>query len=188
MQGTGKIEFTGSLGEVMRESIYTSIRFIRSNSKKLGVNPVFYTECDIHVHIPQAAIPKDGPSAGLALTTAIVSVLIDVPVSHNVAMTGEITLRGKVLPIGGLKEKTMAAYRAGITTVIIPEENKSDLSEIPQVVKDKIKFITVDNVYTVLEYALMGKSKKISHHKNVVEKNKIKKSSSVADIALNILQ
>ena len=184
MQGTGKVEFTGSLGEIMRESIYTVISFIRSNSRELGVNPIFYTECDIHVHIPQAAVPKDGPSAGISLATAIISALTDVPISSNVAMTGEITLRGKVLPIGGLKEKTMAAYRSGITTVIIPEENKSDLSEISQVVKDKINFIPIDNIYTALEHALLSRVKKVSSHKSLA----VKKSNSIIESTLNVLQ
>lgn len=155
MQGVGKVELTGSLGDVMRESAYTAISFIRSNCKDLGVNPLFYTECDIHVHVPQAAISKDGPSAGVTLATAIISALTDVPVRHNIAMTGEITLRGKTLPVGGIKEKIIAAYRAGITTAIIPKENESDLEEIESTVKDKMNFIMATDMQTVLKHSLL---------------------------------
>ena len=154
MPGTGKLELTGSLGDVMKESARIAISCIRSHSNVLGIQSDFYVKYDIHIHVPEGAIPKDGPSAGIAMATAIVSALQNIPVKRDVAMTGEITLRGRVLPIGGLKEKTMAAYRAGIKTVIIPSENESDLAEIDQIVRNKIHFVTADNLSVVLDYAL----------------------------------
>ena len=128
--GTGKIEVTGNLGTVMQESAKAAVTFVRSRAERLGISPTFYKEMDMHIHFPEAAIPKDGPSAGVTITTALISALTGAPVRHDVAMTGEVTLRGRVLPIGGLREKTMAAYRAGIKTVVIPKDNESDLEEI----------------------------------------------------------
>lgn len=154
MDGTGKLELTGSLGDVMKESAKTAISCIRTRASKLGISHDFYTKYDIHIHAPEGAIPKDGPSAGTAMATAITSALCDVPVRHDVAMTGEITLLGRVLPIGGLKEKTMAAYRSGIKTVIIPADNVPDLDEIDSVVKDSIQFKPVEKIEQVLSLAL----------------------------------
>ena len=153
--GTGKIEITGNLGTVMQESAKASMTYVRSVADRYGIGKDFYKNTDIHIHFPEAAIPKDGPSAGVTITTAIVSSLTGVPVRHDVAMTGEVTLRGRVLPIGGLKEKTMAAYRAGIKTVIIPEENRKDLADIEPVVRENLKFVTAETMDTVLEYALL---------------------------------
>lgn len=154
MEGTGKVELTGQLGDVMKESARAAISYIRANAEKLGIDGSFYKNKDIHVHVPEGATPKDGPSAGITMATAIVSALSGVPVKNTVAMTGEITLRGKVLPIGGLKEKALAAYRIGINTVIIPADNKKDLEEIPQSVLDTMNFIPVKSIDEVLKNAL----------------------------------
>ncbi len=154
MKGKGKIHLTGSLGDVMKESAQIAVSYIRSNADKFKVNPDFYDKTDIHIHAPEGAVPKDGPSAGVTMTTALISALSNTPVKQNVAMTGEVTLRGKVLPIGGLKEKTMAAYKAGIDTVIIPAENESDLQEVDDAVKNKINFVMADNLETVFMNSL----------------------------------
>ena len=154
MDGTGKLELTGNLGDVMKESAHAALSYIRSNAQKLGVMPDFYKTKDIHVHFPAGAVPKDGPSAGVTVTTAMVSALTNTPVRRDIAMTGEISIRGRVLPIGGLKEKTMAALRHGISTVIIPEDNRRDLEEIDQTVRKSLNFITATTVDTVLEAAL----------------------------------
>ncbi|MBW7574031.1 endopeptidase La [Caproiciproducens faecalis] len=154
MDGTGKIELTGSLGDVMKESARTAISCIRTRADSLGICHDFYSKYDIHIHAPEGAIPKDGPSAGTAMATAITSALTNIPIRHDVAMTGEITLLGRVLPIGGLKEKTMAAYRSGIKTVIIPADNVSDLAEIDAVVKNAVDFLPVEKIDQVLEAAL----------------------------------
>ena len=153
MDGTGKIELTGSLGDVMQESAKAAITCIRSHAKLLGVDPDFYKNKDIHIHAPEGAVPKDGPSAGITMATAIYSALSSTPVRHDVAMTGEITLRGKVLAIGGLKEKSMAAFKNGIDTVFIPKQNERDISEFDQAVKDKINFIAVENFTEVISGA-----------------------------------
>ncbi len=167
LDGTGKTEFTGSLGDVMKESAKIAVSLTRSLADKYGIDKEFYKNKDIHVNAPEGAVPKDGPSAGVTLTTALVSALSGTPVRRDVAMTGEITLRGKVLPIGGLKEKTMAAYRAGITTVCIPKDNVPDIEEIDEKVKENIKFVPAEDISTVLDTALVlpncsvnGKSEK----------------------------
>ncbi len=154
LKGTGKVELTGNLGDVMKESAHAAISFIRSRAESLMIDPDFYKEKDIHVHFPEGAIPKDGPSAGITIATAIISALTGRAVFGNVAMTGEITLRGRVLPIGGLKEKSMAAFRAGISCVIIPAENEPDLYEIDKAVRDKIRFIPVHTLDEVISAAL----------------------------------
>ncbi len=154
MEGSGKNQFTGSLGDVMKESVTAAITFIRSRSEEYGVDKDFYKNRDIHIHFPEGAVPKDGPSAGITTCTALVSALSGRPVRHDVAMTGEITLRGRVLPIGGLREKTMAAYKNGIKTVIIPEANRPDLAEIDPVVAKAIEFIPVSDMDAVLGVAL----------------------------------
>lgn len=159
MAGSGKLELTGSLGDVMKESAYAAYTCIRTMAEKLNVDNEFYKTKDIHIHVPEGAVPKDGPSAGITIATAITSALTNIPVKHNVAMTGEITIRGRVLPIGGLKEKAMAAYRLGIKTIIIPQENKSDLDEVDDIVKNSIEFILADNINTVLSVALVDDKK-----------------------------
>ena len=154
MPGTGKLELTGSLGDVMKESARTAYSYIRSISEALPLDMDFYKNTDIHIHFPEGAVPKDGPSAGIAITTAVVSALTGIPVRADIAMTGEVTLTGNVLPIGGLKEKTMAAYRNGIKTVLIPEENVPDLKEIDDAVKENVDFISVSKADEVLSLAL----------------------------------
>lgn len=167
MPGTGKLELTGSLGDVMKESARTAYSYIRSISEALPLDMDFYKNTDIHIHFPEGAVPKDGPSAGIAITTAVVSALTGISVRADIAMTGEVTLTGNVLPIGGLKEKTMAAYRNGIKTVLIPEENVSDLKEIDDAVKENVDFISVSKADEVLSLALS---------KNVVVKDNKQRS------------
>ena len=156
MPGEGKIDLTGQMGDVMKESARAALSYIRSRAAQLGVDPEFHTTKDIHVHFPEGAVPKDGPSAGIAITTAMVSALTGVPVRPDVAMTGEITLRGRVLAIGGLREKTMAALRNHISTVILPADNMKDLKEIDQTVRTALKFIPVHQADDVLAQALTG--------------------------------
>ena len=152
--GTGKVQITGNLGDVMTESVKTAVGFIRSRADTYGIDDQFYKNKDLHIHAPEAAIPKDGPSAGLAITTALVSELTGIPIRCDVAMTGEISLKGRALPIGGLKEKSMAAYKAGCSTVIIPAENSKDLQEIGEEVKAGVRFVPVDTFDQVLPIAL----------------------------------
>ena len=155
MEGSGKLELTGNLGDVMKESAQTAVSYVRSRSSTLGVEPEFYKNKDIHIHFPEGAVPKDGPSAGITICVAVISALTGLPVRHDLAMTGELSLRGRVMPIGGLKEKTMAALRAGIHTVIIPKDNEKDLEEIDQTVRAAMVFISTDHVEKVLDKALV---------------------------------
>jgi ATP-dependent Lon protease len=157
LPGKGNIKHTGKLGDVMQESVSAALSYVRSRSINFGIKPTLFEKRDIHVHVPEGATPKDGPSAGVAMATSIVSVLTGIPVRRDIAMTGEITLRGRVLPIGGLKEKLLAALRAGITTVFIPKENEKDLAEIPDNVKKNLKIIAVANVDDVINQALVRK-------------------------------
>ncbi|MEG1428503.1 MAG: endopeptidase La [Hydrogenoanaerobacterium sp.] len=156
LDGTGKIELTGQLGDVMKESAHAAISYIRSRAASFNIEPDFYKNKDIHIHIPEGAIPKDGPSAGVTMCTAVISALSGIAVRCDVAMTGEITLRGRVLPIGGLKEKTMAAYRAGVKIVIIPADNEPDIAELDPVVTNNIKFVPAKQIDTVLKTALVS--------------------------------
>ena len=158
MNGSGKVEITGKLGDVMQESARAALSYLRSRSDLFGLKRDFHKEIDIHVHVPEGATPKDGPSAGVALVTAIVSALLNIPVRNDVAMTGEITLRGRVLPIGGLREKLLAAHRGRIGMVLIPAENEKDLKEVPDEILRDLKIVPVENVDEVLERALVGDS------------------------------
>ncbi len=155
LDGKGSIELTGSLGDVMKESAKIAISYTRSIADEYGIEKDFYKKKDIHVHAPEGAVPKDGPSAGVTLTTALVSALSGIPVRCDVAMTGEITLLGKVLPIGGLREKTMAAYKAGMKTVIVPAANKGDLDEVDDTIKTAIEFVFAETLNDVLKTALI---------------------------------
>lgn len=177
MQGTGKIELTGSLGDVMKESAKTAVTCIRSHAEELNIDPMFYSTKDIHIHAPEGAVPKDGPSAGITMATALYSALSNKKVRHDVAMTGEITLRGKVLPIGGLNEKSMAAYKNGVKTVIIPKENSRDLAEIDEEVKNNVTFIPVSDIKEVLKIAVLDKTEKTSSGRK-----KTKKSLNISGI------
>ncbi len=181
MSGSGKIELTGSLGDVMQESAKAAITCIRTKADMHNINPDFYKDCDIHIHAPEGAIPKDGPSAGITMATAICSALSLKPVRHDFAMTGEITLRGKVLPIGGLKEKAMAAYKAGIRNVIIPKDNARDIVEIDEAVKSRINFIPVSTIDEVLKLVLkpIAKTNDTVHRKVIIPDSKTRSSTSV---------
>ena len=155
MSGTGKVELTGSLGDVMKESARAAVSFVRANAEKYGIDPDFYKNTDIHIHATEAAVPKDGPSAGVTITTGLISALTNRPVRRDIAMTGEVTIRGRVLPIGGLKEKTMAAYTGGVKTVFFPKANIPDLDEVDPKVKENIEFVPVEFVGELIEKALM---------------------------------
>jgi ATP-dependent Lon protease len=157
MYGTGKLQLTGQLGDVMKESAQAALSYVRAGAEKYGIAKDFLDKSDIHIHIPAGSMPKDGPSAGVTMFTALVSMLTGVRVRHDVAMTGEITLRGRVLPIGGLKEKVLAAHRAGIKRVIVPERNKPDLDEVPAEVKNDLEFVFVSKMDQVLDAALEEK-------------------------------
>lgn len=185
LDGDGKVELTGSLGDVMKESAKIAVSLTRSIAAKYGIDSDFYKNKDIHVNAPEGAVPKDGPSAGVTLTTALVSALSGIPVRRDVAMTGEITLRGKVLPIGGLREKTMAAYRAGITTVCIPKDNEPDLEEIDDKVRENIRFVICDDIDTVLETALVRES--VPHRKKASEKPKREIIPPISEIKKPVL-
>jgi len=161
MPGKGKMQITGKLGDVMQESVKAAKSYIRSKSLDYGIIPPLFDKKDFHIHVPEGATPKDGPSAGVGMVTSIISAITEIPVDKNVAMTGEITLRGLVLPIGGLKEKLLAAHRAGIKKVLIPIENKKDLIEVPKIILDTMEVIPVKNVDEVLKVALTKQLKRV---------------------------
>jgi ATP-dependent Lon protease len=154
MPGKGKLTLTGQLGDVMKESAQAALSYVRSHAAQFGIDPDFTEKSDLHIHVPAGGMPKDGPSAGVTMLTALVSLLTGIRVRHDVAMTGEITLRGRVLPIGGLKEKVLAAHRAGIKRVIAPERNRADLDEVPEEVKHELEFVFVSRMDQVIEAAL----------------------------------
>jgi ATP-dependent Lon protease len=159
--GKGQVKHTGKLGDVMQESVSAALSYVRSRSIRFGIKPTLFERRDIHVHVPEGATPKDGPSAGIAMATSIVSVLTGIPIRRDVAMTGEITLRGRVLPIGGLKEKLLAALRSGVTTVFIPKDNEKDLADIPDSVRKHLTLIPVAHVDDVIDQALVRKPEAI---------------------------
>jgi len=160
MQGKGNLTLTGQLGEVMQESAQAALTYARAQAMILGIKADDFERLDIHIHVPEGAIPKDGPSAGVTMATALISALTNRTIRHDVAMTGEITLRGRILPVGGLKEKSMAAHRAGIKTIIVPRKNEKDMVEIPKKIQRDMKFIFVDRMDEVLPLALAAKPAK----------------------------
>ena len=161
MPGKGKMQITGKLGDVMQESVKAAKSYIRSKSLDYGIIPPIFDKKDFHIHVPEGATPKDGPSAGVGMVTSIISAITEIPVKKDVAMTGEITLRGLILPIGGLKEKLLAAHRAGIKKVLIPRENKKDLTEVPKTILENMEIIPVKNVDEVLKVALTKTLKRV---------------------------
>ena len=183
LPGKGKTIITGKLGDVMQESIHAAMSVVRSRAEKLGINNTFHEKKDIHIHFPEGATPKDGPSAGIGITTAIISSLTGIPVHSDVAMTGEITLRGEVLPIGGLKEKLLAAHRGNIKKILIPEQNLKDLIDIPDEIKDGVNVIPVKWIDQVIEIALTKEPKSLIKKSKVVptaSKNTIHIDKSIA--------
>lgn len=152
--GSGKLQLTGKLGDVMKESAQTALSYVRSKANDFGIDPTFHENKDIHIHVPEGAVPKDGPSAGITIVTALVSALSKRPILREVGMTGEVTLRGRVLPIGGLKEKTLSAHRAGLTTIICPKDNERDIEDIPESVREVLTFHFVSDAEEVLQLAL----------------------------------
>jgi ATP-dependent Lon protease len=154
MEGKGQLTLTGKLGDVMQESAQAAMSYVRSRAQLFGIPKDFYRRLDLHIHVPEGAIPKDGPSAGITMATSLVSALTQIPVRGDVAMTGEITLRGKVLPIGGVKEKLLAAHRAGIKTIVLPKDNQKDLADIPANIRDEFTVHLVENMDEVLKIAL----------------------------------
>jgi ATP-dependent Lon protease len=183
MPGKGKVSVTGNLRDVMKESIQAANAYVRSRSIDFGIEPPLFERTDIHVHVPEGATPKDGPSAGVAMVTAMVSIMTGIPVHKDVAMTGEITLRGRVLPIGGLKEKLLAALRGGIRTVVIPEENAKDLTEIPDSVKNQLNILPVSRMEQVLEIALAKKPEPIEWNAKAAP---VQEPASAASVASEI--
>jgi len=177
MSGTGKIELTGSLGDVMKESAKAAVSFVRANAEKYGIDPDFYKNTDIHIHATEAAVPKDGPSAGVTITTGLISALTGKPVMRDIAMTGEVTIRGRVLPIGGLKEKSMAAYTGGVKTVFIPKDNISDLDEVDEKVKENVEFVPVAFVDEIINRAIIDIKKEKEEKWNAVEQQIIAPAS-----------
>ncbi len=173
-RGRGNLTLTGQLGDVMKESAQAAVSYARAHAKKLGIEEDFYQKLDIHIHVPAGAIPKDGPSAGITMATALISALTRRPVSRDVALTGEITLRGRVLAIGGLKEKSLAAFRAGIKTVVVPDRNQKDLDELPKVLRRKLNFVAAKNMSEVLKVALLDKETAVPRAKRAALKSKFK--------------
>ena len=181
MPGKGKMQITGKLGDVMQESVKAAKSFVRSKSLEYGIIPPLFEKRDFHIHVPEGATPKDGPSAGIGMVTSIVSAITNNPVNREIAMTGEVTLTGQVLPIGGLKEKLLAAHRAKIKIVIIPKDNEKDLVDIPKKVKEDIKIIPVDTVDQVVKLSLKNELKRVewTEVENISGSDKEKPQASV---------
>jgi ATP-dependent Lon protease len=182
LPGTGKLTLTGSLGEVMKESAHAALSYVRRRAKQLGLARDFYQKVDLHVHVPEGGVPKDGPSAGITMAVALTSALTGIPVRSNLAMTGEITLRGRVLPIGGLKEKLIAALRGGIEKVLIPKENERDLKDIPAKVKRQLQIHFVENMDQVLQHALVLEDPRLLDHPSEYALSEIFDASTQAPV------
>jgi len=178
-KGRGNLTLTGQLGDVMKESAQAAVSYARAHAKKLGIEEDFYQKLDIHIHVPAGAIPKDGPSAGITMATALISALTKKPVNRDVAMTGEITLRGRVLPIGGLKDKSLAAFRAGIKTIVVPDRNQKDLDEIPKPLRRKLRWVIAKNMSEVLKTALLHRQNDAYTARNTLRKAKIRLSAQL---------
>ena len=180
MPGKGRMQITGKLGDVMQESVKAAKSFVRSKCLEYGIIPPLFEKKDFHIHVPEGATPKDGPSAGIGMVTSIVSSITNIPVRRDVAMTGEVTITGQVLPIGGLKEKLLAAHRAGIKEVLIPKENEKDLVDIPKKVREDIKIMVVENVDEVLKIALRNELKRVewTEVENISKGDKDQKSQA----------
>lgn len=177
LNGSGKTVLTGNLGDVMKESAEAAITFVRANAQKYGIDTDFYKTRDIHIHATESAVPKDGPSAGVTITTALISALTDRPVKRDIAMTGEVSIRGRVLAIGGLKEKAMAAYRGGVKRVFIPYDNIPDIDEIDLKVRENIEFIPVKYVTDIIDRALLPSQKSIEFENTYLKTEDIKPTS-----------
>jgi ATP-dependent Lon protease len=162
MRGAGRVIVTGQLGDVMKESVQAAHSYVRARAELLGIDPEVFDDYDLHIHFPEGAVPKDGPSAGITIVMAIASALAEAPIRNDVAMTGEVTLRGKVIAVGGLKEKIMAAYRAGIKTVVFPADNQKDIVEVPEAVRSNMTLVPVSAVDEVFRYAFVGVAERIA--------------------------
>jgi ATP-dependent Lon protease len=162
MRGAGRVIVTGQLGDVMKESVQAAHSYVRARAELLGIDPEVFDDYDLHIHFPEGAVPKDGPSAGITIVMAIASALAEAPIRNDVAMTGEVTLRGKVIAVGGLKEKIMAAYRAGIKTVVFPSDNQKDIVEVPEAVRSSMTLVPVSAVDEVFRYAFVGVAERIA--------------------------
>ncbi len=180
MPGKGKMQITGKLGEVMQESVKAAKSYVRSKSVEFGIIPPLFEKKDFHIHVPEGATPKDGPSAGIAIVTSIISSITGIPINKNIAMTGEVTLTGNVLQIGGLKEKLLAAHRAGIKKVLIPHDNRKDLIEIPDIIKKSIEIVNVKTVDEVLKHALTKELKPVKWAEIDQVSNKNKEKSEIS--------
>jgi ATP-dependent Lon protease len=187
-RGRGNLTLTGQLGDVMKESAQAAVSYARAHAKKLGIEEDFYQKLDIHIHVPAGAIPKDGPSAGITMATALISALTKRPVSRDVAMTGEITLRGRVLPIGGLKEKSLAAFRAGMKTIVIPDRNEKDLDEIPKVLRRKLNWVIAENMSDVLNVSLMGRGNSADKRRLLAAKARLQSGKKKSSRSARLLQ
>jgi ATP-dependent Lon protease len=182
MEGKGNLQITGQIGDVMQESAQAALSYLKSRSDTLNIDPEIYEQIDIHIHVPEGAIPKDGPSAGITIASALISAFTERPIRKEIGMTGEITLRGNVLPIGGVREKVLAAHRAGLKIVILPEKNAKDLIEVPKKVREDIQIIFVKNMDEVLKVALSTSGNNGSHIlKKIKEKNKKAKKENTGE-------
>ncbi|HXC61875.1 MAG TPA: S16 family serine protease, partial [Nitrospiria bacterium] len=188
MKGKGNLTLTGHLGDVMKESAQAALSYVRSRDKTLGIKTDVFSKYDIHVHVPAGAIPKDGPSAGITMACALASALTGTPLRRDVAMTGEVTLRGRVLPIGGLKEKILAARRAGIQTVILPKRNEKDLEEVPKHVRRGLNFVFAETMDDVLKVALKHNHNRVGQGEKPVSEHRAKRRKSLISVAASARQ